>query len=150
MLSHRLLQIIEGRCDAIMKSVIARMSGDPELAYMRTLPEAELRDWGCHILNDLGNWLIAREDAKLAERYEGLGRLRFKEAVPLHEVLHALNILKDGAIDFIRDQGLSQTPVETFAEEELEHLMGHFFDWLEEHLVHGYEGALRQAAHMES
>jgi hypothetical protein len=35
--------------------------------------------------------------------------------------------------------------VEIFAEEELECLLGHFFDWLEEHLVDGYETAWRKA-----
>ncbi|HYM11811.1 MAG TPA: hypothetical protein VEU62_13835 [Bryobacterales bacterium] len=150
MLSHRLVRIVEGRSEAIVEPVVREIRANPEFKHMQKSPVAELREWGCGVLNDLGNWLIAGKDAALASRYEGLGRLRFKESVPLHEVVHALHLLKSGTIDYVRDQGFSQTPVEIFAEEELEYLLGHFFDWLEEHLVHGYETALRKAAHLAS
>ena len=148
MLSHRLIQTIEDHSGTITTAVIDQIRQDPELKHMAALPEVELRDWGYGILRNLGNWLVADRDARLAGRYEGLGRLRFEESVPLHEAVRALHMLKDKAVDYVRKGGFGYHAFEAFAEEELEYLVGRFFDWLVYHLVRGYEEALRDAAHM--
>jgi len=48
----------------------------------------------------------------------------------------------------VRNQGMGHTTMEIYAEEELEHRLGKFFDCLVYRLVHGYEIALRKAAHL--
>ena len=68
--------------------------------------------------------------------------------MPLHETVRSVQILKDQMLDFVREQGVAQSSVELYAEEELEHRAGLFFDDLIYHLVRGYEGALRKAAHL--
>jgi hypothetical protein len=50
-------------------------------------------------------------------------------------------------LSFVRDQGLGQTTVEVYAEEELEHHVGLFFDCVVHCLVRGYEDEMRQALH---
>lgn len=150
MLSHKLIQAIESHCDPIMAALICQIRGDPDLTHMRRLPDLELREWGCAILKNLDTWLLAGRDVSLAKRYEALGRLRFEESIPLHEAVHALHLLKDKTIDFVRESGFAQTAAQVYAEEELEYLVGRFFDWLVYHLVRGYEEALRRAAHVAS
>jgi hypothetical protein len=38
--------------------------------------------------------------------------------------------------------------IELYAEEELEHRVGRFFDFMLYHVVRGYEAAMRRAAHV--
>jgi hypothetical protein len=54
--------------------------------------------------------------------------------------------MKSTVIDFIEEQGIPLDTVGLYAEEELEHRLGKFFDQLIIHLVRGYEGAWRRAA----
>ena len=148
MLSHQLIHAIEGHCDQITSRVLAEMPQDPEVSHLRQLPESELREWGCTILKNLGAWIVSRRDPALARRYELLGRVRFEESIPLHEVVRGLHVLKDRTIDYVRENGFPQTAAEVYAEEELEYLVTRFFDRLVYYFVRGYEKALRSATRL--
>ncbi len=145
MLSHQLIRMIEDHWEQITERVLTKIRQDPELVHLGKLGDAELHQWGRDVLKNLDHWLSASRE--LGRRYEGLGRLRFEESIPLYEAVHGIHLLKEEMIDFVRSRGFGRNPVELYAEEELEHRVGHFFDWLVEHFVHGYEEALREAAH---
>ena len=147
MLSTRLISMVEDHWESISSRLVHRIRQDPHLFHVRKLPESDLRDWGKEHAKNLGHWLSSPE-TDIARRYEHLGRLRYQELVPLHECVHGLHLAKDAILDFVRDQGIGETSVELYAEEELEHSVGHFFDLAVHHLVKGYEEALRQAAHV--
>jgi hypothetical protein len=148
MASRTLIQMIEDHSDQITGRVVRHIKQNIELPNAARIPEWDLRDRAHEILRNLGRWLSTREEEELAQRYEWLGRLRFEESVPLSETVRCVQILKDKMIDFVREQGMGQSSAEIYAEEELEHRVGLFFDDLIFHVVRGYEGALRRAAHM--
>jgi hypothetical protein len=144
MLSGRLIRLIEAHQEEIAGSVIREIRHDPDLINLRKLPDAELRDRGQLILENLGFWLAANNEADIAQRYEALGKARFERAIPLHESVRALLVMKDKMIEFVSHQGL-KTFVELYAEEELDRRVGRFFDVLVVHMVRGYETAWRTA-----
>lgn len=146
MLSNNLVRMIESHTEQITADVIHRLREDPELPNLKKLPDAELRSWAGHILRHLGDWLSESDESQIASCYEGLGKLRFEEHVPLHESVRNFQRLKDTMVAHIRNQGVHQTTMELYAEEELEHRLARFFDRMIYHMVRGYEGA-RQ--HME-
>lgn len=147
MVSGRLIHLIEAHQEEIAASVLREIHKHPDLACMRNLSDAELRERGQLILENLGHWLSAGHEAEIEQRYEKLGKARFEESIPLHESVRALAIVKDKMIDFVHDQGLARTSVDLYAEEELERRVGRFFDELAIHMVRGYETAWRRAAH---
>lgn len=148
MLSGRLVHVIEVNSDRILGSVVHEIRQIPELIHLRSLPDQELRDWGQHILENLGHWMAAGSEAEVIRNYEKLGRIRFEESIPLHEAVQALLLLKEKMIDFVQDQAIAKTSVQLYAEEELEHRVGRFFDVVVCSLVRGYENAMRRAAHV--
>ncbi len=147
MLSSRLVRMVEEHWDTIAARVIKEIRNDPHLFHIRKLPDSELRLWGQAFLKNLGHWLVESNEQEVANRYESQGRLRYQEGIPLHEAVHGVSLLKRGILDYIRDQGLCQTSVEVYAEEELEHQVGSFIDSALYHLVRGYESELRHAIH---
>jgi len=147
MVSGRLIQLIEAHQEQIATSVIHEIRRHPELVHLRKLPDAELRERGRQILENLDHWLEAGHEAEIAHGYETLGKARFEESIPLHESVRALAITKDKMIDFVSQQGFTKTSVELYAEEEFERRVGRFFDMLVIHMVRGYETAWRRAAH---
>ena len=147
MLSARLIQLIEENWEGITSATIRQIRSDPKLLHIRNLPETELREVGRGILKNLGHWLTASriEQQVIEEQYEGLGRVRFAEHVPLHECVRALQIVKQKVVEFMRDHEFAQSTVSIYAEEELEHRLNEFFDDLTYHEVVGYETAMRFA-----
>jgi hypothetical protein len=147
MLSAKLIQLIEDHWQAITTAIIHHFRSEPRLHHISGLPETELRDIGRGILRNLGHWLTASkaEQHMVEEQYEGLGRVRFAENIPLHECVRALQVVKHRVVEFMRDHEFSQSSVEIFAEEELEHRLNDFFDDLVYHEVIGYEEAMRKS-----
>jgi hypothetical protein len=143
MLSGRLIHLIESHWDPITIGVLQRIHHDPELTHIGSLPARELRECGESILRNLGNWLSAPTEDEAAAHYEWLGRLRCQEDVPLAESVRALSIFKTATLDFVQSENPGRSTLDYYAEEELEHRIGRFFDMLTFHLVRGYEEALR-------
>lgn len=150
MVSAKFVQLIESHADQITERVLSQLRADRRARHIAGLPETELRD-SCHrVLRNLGHWLTASSEEEIARYYEQRGRVRAAEGVPLHEAIYLLQLLKNRMLDFVRDQGFTQTSVDLYAEEELEHQVGRFFDAAVYHLVRGYEQALRAPLRAEA
>jgi hypothetical protein len=145
MLSARLIHLIESHHKEVADRVLREIWRRQDLPHILRLPEAELRERNRIILEHLGEWLLGNEE-EMGRRQEAVGRQRFEQAVPLHEAVHALCLIKNTVIEFIEEQGIPRDTIGLYAEEELEHRLGKFFDELIIHLVRGYEGAWRRAA----
>ena len=147
MLSAKLIQLIEDHWQGITSALVHQIHNDPRLNQIGRLPEAELRDAGRNLLRNLGHWLTASktEQRMVEEHYEGIGRVRFAESIPLHECVRTLQLMKHKVVEFSRDHEFAQSTVEIYAEEELEHRLNEFFDDLIYHEVIGYEEAIRKS-----
>jgi hypothetical protein len=149
MLSGRLVHLIEANSASIIQQVITQVRRDPDLKNLCKLPDAELREYGRHLLERLGDWLAAGTEHELANHYEAVGRARFEEGIPLYEAVRGLILVKDKMIDFVLDQAAAKTFMQLYAEEELEHGVDRFFDILVCHMIRGYEQAWQEpSAHM--
>jgi hypothetical protein len=147
MLSGKLIRLIEAHQQEITDRLLRDIQRHPDLVHLRQQPVVEMREWSQILLENLGYWLAEGNEEELARKLDTVGRIRFEEGVPLHESVHTLCLLKDKIIDFVDEQGFNPEPLELYAEEELERRVGRFFDLLLMHLVRGYEGAWRKAAH---
>jgi len=144
MLSARLIHLIEAHHKEVADRVLREIWRRQDLPHILRLPEAELRERNRVILEHLGEWLSGNEE-EMGKRQETVGRQRFEQSVPLHEAVHALCLIKNTVIEFIEEQGIPRDTIGLYAEEELEHRLGKFFDQLIIHLVRGYEGAWRRS-----
>ena len=147
MLSGKLIYLIEAHQEEIAANVLREIRTHPDLGRLRKLSDAELRERGQQILENLGYWLSAGNIAEIEQQYEMVGRTRFTQDIPLSQSVRALALIKDKMIDFVHYQGIARNSLELYAEEELERRVGHFFDELTIHMVRGYETAWRRAAH---
>ena len=146
MLSIRLVQLIEAHWEDIATRVIDEIRKHPETRILAERPDSELRAWCRDLLENLEAQLSARHEDNLERRYRVFGRRRFEENVPLHEAVMRLQIMKSEIFSFVHEQGFAMTMLELYREEELQVLIGRFFDALVYQVVRGYEEALRVAA----
>jgi hypothetical protein len=146
MLSSRLIALVEDHWEPLTSQVILLIRKDPEIVHLSQLPETVLREWGRRILKNLGHWLVESSEAEMRRYYEDVGRNWHREGVPLHETVRVAHILRARMVDFIRQQGINQSTIEVYAEEELEYRVDSFFDCLVYSMVKGCETARRGAA----
>jgi hypothetical protein len=141
-ISSKLVQLIEDHAERIADRVVREHHRDPRLGYLARLPESELRGRAEEILKRLGHWLAESNEEEIRRHFESIGRERYLERVPLEEVVLGHQMVKQRMLDYIRDQGIGMSTVELYAEEELEHQVGVFFDAVVYYVVRGYQQAV--------
>jgi hypothetical protein len=134
----RLIQLVESNWETIAGITISRVHSDPEVPNYQALTDIELRSRARDLLSHLGHWLAKRDPEVLARRYEDLGRQRFDEGMPLHEVIYKLQLLKRAVYEHARDQHLEITAIELYAEQEFLGLIDEFFDRIIFRVCKGY------------
>lgn len=150
MLSTKLVQLIEKNSEIITDGLIGEIRHDPQLSAFAHRPDAELRAWSRDILKNLGYLLGTSKAEELGRRFEVVGRLRFEQNIPLHEAVLRCQALKNKILHFARDHAFAMTPMEIYAEEELDRRIGWLFDAMVYHIVRGYESAERVASQLAS
>ena len=145
MFPNRLIHLIETHREDIATGAILRIRDDKDVPHMQKLSDLELVHWARGILVALTSWVLAGDDKRLLIPYNELGRVRFENSVPLYEVVRCLHILKCRVSGLIRDQAFAQNALELYAQEELEHHVGLFFDRLLYTIARGYEEARQRA-----
>jgi hypothetical protein len=144
MLSIKLVQLVETHWDQISERILRKIRNDARLAHINRLSESELRKRAREIVKHIGDWLGASLDEPVAQRCEALGRQRFEEGIPLHEVVLARFIIKEGVMEFVHDHAFVETSLQLYAEGELEKSVGHLFDRVIYYVIRGYEEAMRE------
>jgi hypothetical protein len=146
MLSGKLVQLIETHWDQITNRVLGQIRRHPNMTHIAGRPDAELREWGQMILENLGYWLTGGHEGELARAYEQLGKERFESGVPLSESVQGLCLVRENVLEFLGNHLLDKTTLDWYAEVETDRRLMRFFDVLTVHLVRGYERALRNAS----
>ncbi len=141
MLSSKFIQVIESHAGEIAESVLRKLEADPRTPHLACRPWSEQVADCADIIRRLGHWLVHGGDEDVARRFEPVGRRCAGQGIPASEVVLALHLLKARMLDFIRNQGLAQTSVDLYAEEELEHQVGRLFDSIVYHVLKGHECA---------
>ncbi len=141
MLSANLIRMIERHAEDLTAEVLKDLGANPRTPAYHRLSQDELHRRVYDVYHNLGRWLGDKTDAPIESGYLGLGRTRRLEGVPLSEVVYALIVVKEHLRSFIRRAGAVDTAVELYQEEEINLMIGHFFDKAVYFTVKGYEAA---------
>jgi hypothetical protein len=141
MLLPSLIRLIETHADELVDQVVKAVRTDPRTAFLHEVSEAELKRRGFDLYRNLGRWLGEKSEADIEATYRENGYRRFQEGVPLSELVHALVLMKQHLWNFVRKNDLPETATNLYSEEQLEMMVGQFFDKAVYHAVRGYEEA---------
>ena len=160
MLSARLIQLIETHSEALTREALQDIATNPRTPSFRIIPRAELESRTDGLYRNLGAWIgDPRDDAVRAE-YEEWGRRRFRQGIPLSQIIYALILIKHHLRRYIRDHGLVEfsgdpvlpgefLPVHLYGVQELNYTVGEFFDRALYYLARGYEAEAQVARGVE-
>lgn len=139
MMSAKLVHQIEDHWEAVAVRFLRLVRGCSRVPHLNRLPESEAIEICRRLLRNLSQWLDSSAEERIRDTYEQVGRQRCREQMPISEAIRGVQLLKEAAIGYIRDQGVLNEAVDLYAEEELEHELSRFFDLLMFHLARGYE-----------
>ena len=150
MLSVRLIELIQSHAEQLTRDVLKDYATNPRTRHWNVVPGAELEQRVISTYRNLGNWIGDRKESEVQAEYEEWGRKRYRNGIPLSEVVFAVILLKHHLQKYIREHGLVEhsrdrhspleiLPVHLYGIQELNYLVGDFFDKALYHLARGYE-----------
>jgi len=149
MLSHRLIQLIQDHADGLTHEALQDLLTNSRTPSFRKVPREEIEARIGALYRNLGNWIGAPDDAVRAG-YEDWGRKRFRQGIPVSELIYTMILAKHHLRRYIRDHGLVEfsgdriapaelLPLQMHSLQEANTMIGEFFDRALYHLARGYE-----------
>ncbi|MBZ5665404.1 MAG: hypothetical protein LAO30_12440 [Acidobacteriia bacterium] len=140
MMLYRLVRLIETHSQSLATCLLDRVQ-DSDLTehYQQNVPGEELKDRVYEIYHHLGEWLIAKDESQLEQRYLEIGARRAAQRVPMSEVIWVIVMTKENLWEFVKKEAVLERPVEVFGELEMLQLLEQFFDRAIYYASVGYE-----------
>src|SRR6187551_380335 len=150
MLGARLLQLIQSHAGPLTRETLQDLTTNQRTPSFRRLRPAEVETRIALLFNNLAQWIGDPNDDAVRREYEEMGRTRFREGVPVSELVYAIILTKKHLRSYIRDHGLVDfagdrvapdelLPLELHSIQELNYQVGEFFDRALFYLARGYE-----------
>ncbi|MGD0214305.1 MAG: hypothetical protein ABSB87_13835 [Terriglobales bacterium] len=140
MMLYRLVRLIETHSEALATCLLDRVQKSELTArYQTNVPPEDLKARVFEIYGHLGEWIMAKDEFSLKQRYSEIGAQRARQRVPLSEVIWVIVLTKDNLWDFIKEESVLERPVEVFGELEMLQLLEQFFDRAIYYAATGYE-----------
>ena len=150
MLGARLLQLIQAHAGSLTNEVIMDLRTNERTPSFGRMSLSNLESRIGALFSNLGRWIGDSDESAVRVEYEDMGRRRFREGVPVSELVWVLLLTKRHLRRYIRDHGLVDfvgdrmmpdelLPLELHSIQELNYQVGVFFDRALYHLARGYE-----------
>jgi hypothetical protein len=157
MISSKLVELIEIHAEGLTGEVTRDLTTNARTPGFHALPPAELSTRIFELYHHLGNWIGARKDDAVQAEFEDWGQRRFRQGIPLSEIVYAVLLVKRHLRRYIRDHGLVDAsfprietdyvlPMHLHSLQELYTMVGEFFDKALYYLACGYEAEAARAA----
>ena len=134
-----LMKQIETHADQLTQRVIEAVRTSPRTTFLRDVSEEDLRRAFFDLFRNLGRWLSERSESEIEMIYSDIGRRRCREAVPLSQLVYALDLVKQILWNYVQNHVIAVSESTIYEEEQVAEMMGQFFDRALYHTVRGYE-----------
>ena len=139
MLTSRLMELIEARATSLTHEALQDIVTNERTSSFRRVPIAELEPRIAALYLNLGKWVGNPQEEAVQKEYEEWGRTRYRQGIPLSEIVYCLILAKAHLRRFIREHGLVSfsgdrvtpdelVPVQLHGIQELNYMIGEFFD----------------------
>ena len=154
MLATRVIQLIETHAQSLTRQAMDDILTNERTTSFRQVPRAELEPRIAALYQNLGKWIGDPREEGVREEYEYWGRTRLRQGIPLSAIVYCVILTKKHLRRFIREHGLvafagdrvtpgELVPVELYGIQELNYMVGDFFDQALYYLACGYEAAAK-------
>ena len=141
LLAYRLVRLIETHSDGLARSLQERYRNDNRCSSYANVPQSELQSKVYEVYRHLGEWLMAKTEADVEQRYLAIGAERAEQGVPASQVVWMICLVRENLWDYLQKYAELDKPEEIFGEVELLELLDQFFNRAIYYAVLGHERA---------
>ena len=145
MLASRLVNMIEEHAEQLTRRVVHELRTDPRTESYHQINPHEDYTRVFAVVHNLGMWLDTAADAATEDAYRSLGRRRFREGIPLAEVVYALMLTKHTLRGYMQTQGWMDSAFDIWQQVELYTMIDRYFERATYFTVLSYEAEARAA-----
>jgi hypothetical protein len=150
MLSIHLIKLIEAHAESLTHEVVEDLLTNEHTPSQVRIPKEELGSRIFALFRNLGNWIGDPKDDAIRAEYETWGSIRRRQGIPPSELVYCLILTKKHLRRYIREHWSivfsgnriamgELAPLELYSIQELNYLVGDFFDRALYYLLRGYE-----------
>lgn len=144
----QLLVLIENKVDGIARKLVDEMQEREEIRHYRKVSRRSREERIGNVIRDmcerLGYWLNrAAPGRSLADHYSRLGAQRFREGIPLDELVLMFLLIKRGIWDELRHKLVVDNSFTLNHMRELENNYHLFFDRIIQSVITGFQRELK-------
>jgi hypothetical protein len=141
MISTRLVAMIEDHAEPLTAGLVNDLRQHPRTSGYHRLAPLEVHNRAYDVYHNLGKWTTRGSESEIEATYSELGRRRYREGIPLSQVIFALVLTKNHLLEYVRTSGLSDSALDLYQELELLRMVSQFFDKAIYHAAQGFEQA---------
>jgi len=152
----KLVELIQVHAPRLTSDIARDLTTNQRTPGFRRVRPQDLEQRIFQLLHHLGNWIGNPHSEKVQIEFTDWGRRRFDQGIPLSELIYAIIVIKQHLRQYIRDNGLIDAafphvesdyvlPLHLHSLQELNALVGQFFDEALYNLACGYEERARAA-----
>lgn len=140
MIYLRMMELLNAEAGLLTKRVIKDLAERGETEFHRKFPPETMYKQVYDVYSTLGYWLDrARPKEEIQQRFTDLGKGRFKEGIPLQEVVMSLMLIKRHLWLYLLEKHFFETPYELLKSLEMNNRIVLFFDRAILAAITGYE-----------
>ena len=150
MLTRRLIKLIETHAESLTHEVVEDVQTNEHTRSLVRIPREELGSRVLALYRNLGDWIGDPKDDAIRHEYEEWGRIRCQQGIPTSEIAFCLILMKNHLRTYIREHAAvvfsgdrfvsgEMVPLELYSIQELNYVVGDFFDRALYYLLRGYE-----------
>ena len=150
MFSFKIIKLIETHAESLTHDFVADLLTNEHTPSYRRIPKEEVAQRALAFYQNLGNWVGDPKDDAIRAEYERSGGNRCRQGIPVSEIVYSLILRKKHLRRYIREYGFVESSGERFASgeplplalyniQELNYVVGDFFDRALYYIMRGYE-----------
>jgi hypothetical protein len=136
---HSLIALVESHAEDLTKDLVNDVMSNPRTTFLHSLSREELQKAGLEIYRNLGRWIAETDEEAIEHEFAAAAKRRHADGMPASELVYAMFLVKQHLLTYIHRNQLVDSIVELYQREELELLIGQFFDKVTYFTLKGYE-----------
>jgi hypothetical protein len=129
MIALKLVRLIESHSEELAQSLMRRVDACTKCGELKArVPQAELQSRVHEVYRNLSDWLINKTEHDVFVTYTALGRKRFEQGVPFHQLMWGLLLIKQNLWEFLEREVVEDSAFHLRGEFELLRLLDQFYE----------------------
>lgn len=125
--------------EAVAADVESHLRTDGHLIHYHAITRLEIRERVRDLTQNLRQWMTTQDDSALRQHYHVLGETRFRQGIPLHELLYKMGVIKQKLARRVLESDPSFSALEVYEEYEWMRTIERAFDLITDALTTAYE-----------